>query len=57
MMRNGDREGRIFLFHPHTNKRFLLTTKYLIFIEEKNMKEASKNPEYAEMRHGDISVT
>ena len=32
MMTNGDREGQIFLSHPHTNNGlfFLLTTKYRI---------------------------
>ena len=34
VMTNGDREGQIFLYHPHTNNRFfsLLTIKYRIFI-------------------------
>ena len=43
VLTNGDREGRIFLSHPHANYGlfFLLTTKYLIFILE-NMKKASK---------------
>ena len=40
VMTNGDREGRIFLFHPHTNNGFffLLTNLYLIFFW-KNMKK------------------
>ena len=51
MMTNGDREGLIFLSHPHTNNGFffLLTTKYLNFILE--------NPECAEMRHGNNTMT
>ena len=55
MMTNDDREGRICISHPHTNNGFifLLTTNYLIFIEKK-LEKASKNPEYAEMRHGDV---
>ena len=58
MMTNGDREGRILLFHPHTNNGFfiLLTTKYLI-LHWKNIKMASENPEYAEMRHKDVIMT
>ena len=40
VMKNGDREGRIFLSHPHMNNGFffLLTTKYLI-LYWKNMKK------------------
>ena len=40
VMANGDREGRIFLSHPHTNNGFffLLTTKYRHFVLE-NMKK------------------
>ena len=36
VMPNGDCEGRIFLFHPHTKNGFffLLTTNNLIFIEK-----------------------
>ena len=52
----GDREGRIFLSHPHTNNGafFLLTTlKYLIYIS-KTWKRLPENPEYAEMGHGDV---
>ena len=43
VMTNGDRKGRIFLPHPHTNNEcfFLLTTKYCILY--------SKNMKYAEM--------
>ena len=53
-----DRKGQIFLSHPLTNNGliFLLTTKYLIYIL-KNMKNTSRNPEYAEMRHGDLILT
>ena len=50
-----DHKGRGFLYHPHTNNGFffLLATKYLILYLE-NMKKASRNSEYAEMRHGDV---
>ena len=57
VMTNCDLEGRIFLSHPYTNDGlfFLLTTNYLIYIgkHEKGL----KNPEYAEMRHGDVILT
>ena len=54
MMTNGDPEGRIFLSHTRImDSFFLLTIKYL-FLYWINMKKASKNPEYAEMRHGDV---
>ena len=54
VMTNADREGQIFLSHPHTNNRlfFLLTTNTSFYIG-KNMKKTS-NPEFADMRHGDI---
>ena len=50
VMTNSDREGQIFLSHPHTNNGFffLLIIKYRIFILEKRIQEV---PEYAEMRH------
>ena len=55
VMTIGDREGRIVLFNPHTHAGYflLLTTKYmyLIFIRK------TENPEYAEMRHGDVILT
>ena len=43
MMAYGDREGRIFLSHPHKNNGlfFLLTTKYCILYLI-NMKKASR---------------
>ena len=55
MMTIGVREGRIFLSHPHMNNGFffLLTTKYHI-LYWKYMKRLPENPEFAEMRHGDI---
>ena len=55
-MTNGDRKGGIFfLSHPHINNGFffLLTTKYCI-LYLKNMNRLSENPEFAEMRHGDV---
>ena len=58
MMTNGDHEGRVFLSHPHTNNGFffLLTTKYSFYID-KAWKRLPENPEYAEMRHGDVILT
>ena len=55
-MTNGDREGRIFLSHPHTNNGFffLLTTKYRILYRKKLLPE---NPEITVMRHGDVILT
>ena len=35
---------------------FLLATKYLIYIG-KHEKKIPENPEYAEMRHGDVILT
>ena len=59
VMTKSDREGRIFLSNPHTNNVyfFLLDTKYFILYWEKNGKKASKNPEYAQMRHGYVILT
>ena len=53
VMTNGDREGQIFLSNPHLNYRFifLLTTKV-----EKH-ESLPENPEYHEMRHGDVILT
>ena len=58
VMTKVDREGWIFLSHPHTNNGFffLLTTKYLIYIG-KTWKRLPEHPEYAEMRHGDVILT
>ena len=58
VMTISDHEGQIFLSHPHTNNGFffLLTTLYLIYIE-KTWKKLPENPEYAEMRHGDVILT
>ena len=58
MMAIGDREGRIFLSHPHIYDGyfFLLTTKYLI-LYYKDMKKLPEDPEFAEMRHGDVIST
>ena len=58
---SGDREGRIFLSHPHTNNGlfFLLNTKHAkyLVLYWKNMKRLPENPEVAEMRHGDVILT
>ena len=52
------REG-FFLSHPHTNYGFLflLTTKYRISYWKKTLKNPGKNPEFAEMRSGDVILT
>ena len=48
VMINGDREGRIFLSHPHMNNGFffLLTIKYHILC----LKRLPESPEYAAMQ-------
>ena len=58
MMTIGDREGQIFLSHPHTNNGFffLLATKYLI-LYWKGLKRLPENPEIAEVRHDDVILT
>ena len=58
-MTNGDREGRIFLSNPHTNNGFFfsLTIKYLFLYWKKTWKRLPENPEYAQMRHGDVILT
>ena len=58
VMTNGDHEGQIFLPHPHTNNGFffLPTTKSRI-LYLKNMKRVPENPEFAEMKHGDVTFT
>ena len=58
VMTIGDCEGRIFLSHPHSNNRFffLHATKYLI-LYWKDMKSLPENPEFAEMRNGDVILT
>ena len=39
MMANGDREGWIFLFHPHTNNDYFLSTiKFRFFFVFKKVK-------------------
>ena len=50
---DSDREGQIFLSHPHTNNGlfFLLNTKF------EKAKMLSENLEYAEMLHGDVFLT
>ena len=58
-----DCEGRIFRSHPHTNNGlfFLLTTKYLIIYLKKKQQQGKdihpENPEYAELRYGDVILT
>ena len=58
VMAIGDREGQIFLFIPYTHDGyfFLLNTKYLI-LYYLDMKHLPENPEFAEMRQGDIILT
>ena len=59
MMTNGNREGRIFLSHPHTNNGLFscspLSTAF--YIEKENLKKFTENLEFAEMRHGDVILT
>ena len=58
MMTNGDREGRIFLSHSHTNIGFFscspLNTSFYI---GKIVKRLPENPEYAEIQHDDVIFT
>ena len=58
MMTIVDREGRIFLSHPHIHDGyfFLLTTKYLN-LYKKDVKRLPENPELAEMRHDVVILT
>ena len=62
VMTIGDREGRFFLSHPHTNNGFffLLTTKYLI-LYWKGMKKTSRKSwirwNATRWRHFNISMT
>ena len=48
MMTNGDREGRIFLYYPHTNNEFffLLTIAFIYLFQNKH----PEVPEYAKMQ-------
>ena len=52
MMTIGDHKGWIFISHPHTNNIFFLFSHH---VEQhflwKEHKKASRNPEFAEMRH------
>ena len=58
VMTNGDHEGRIFLFHPHTNNRFFSCSPLnASFYIGNTWKRLPENPEYAEMRHGDVILT
>ena len=54
-MTKGDREGRIFLPHPHTNNGFFscspLNTSFYI---GKTWKRLQENPEFTEIRHCDV---
>ena len=58
MMTIGNHEGQIFSSHPHTHDGyfFSLTTEYLI-LYLKDMKRLPENPEFAEMRHGEVILT
>ena len=57
-MANGDHEGRIF-YPIFTNimDSFSCSPLNAYFILEKHDKDFKKNPEYAEMLHGDIILT
>ena len=56
VMANVDHEGRIFLYHPHTNNGFFsclpLNTSFDI---GKTCKRLPENLEYAKLRHGDVA--
>ena len=57
VMTIGDREGRIFLSHPHTNNGFFSCLPlYTSFILKKSGKYF-QNPKYADMRHYDLILT
>ena len=47
MMTNGDPEGRIFLFYPHTKNGFFFLLSIFFSFQNKLLKV----PEYAEMRY------
>ena len=53
-----DREGSIFLSHPHTHDGYIFFSHHQIpsFILE-DVKRLPENPEFAEMRHGDVILT
>ena len=51
-----DREGRIFLSHPHMNNGFLFLVHHLIphLYRKQTSKRLPENPEYAEKRYADV---
>ena len=58
MMTIGDRQGLIFLSYPHMNNGFFSCSPLnTSFILEKLEKKLPENPEYAEIRHGDVTFT
>ena len=56
VMTNGDRDGRIFLSHPHTNNGFFFSSLTAFYIG-KHKKDFQKSPKFAEMGHGDVILT
>ena len=56
VMTNGDREGRIFLLSQIMDS-FSCSPLNTSFYIGKTWKRLPENPEYAEMRHGDIILT
>ena len=57
MMPIGDREGRFFLSRPYTNNVFFLAHFLILHFISERRENASRNPEFAEMRHGDAILT
>ena len=57
VMTNSDREGWIFLSHPHTNYGLFSCSPLIpaFYIGKKTRKWFPENPEFAEMRHGDVN--
>ena len=58
VMTNGDREGQIFLSPlTHIMDSYSCPTLSTTFYNRKNMKRLRENPDFAEMRHGDVILT
>ena len=52
---NSDHKERGFLYHPHKNNGFFFLLTH--FILENTWKRFQENPEFTEMRHGDVILT
>ena len=58
MMKNGERKGQIFQFPPsHKYWNIFLARRYIPNFIFEDMKVPPENPEYAEIRHGDVILT